>query len=260
MTAANESLRSDYRLYISDSNATLQAMADDLAFRTKCFSLFERMINTVPATVTLSDPVTPLTWKGVDVIMDISSAGLVSVSGLIRNLYTTITPPDTVSYTTTSAAGNSSAQTTDTTSGNGTSLYGNTTYWPFNTTIEQGTTSLNFEDVSYPINDEIFILPAQSLVNSTALSVDLRAAALTSLAANGAMTGVLYVPTAVEGAINNAIQNVTVSMSAYGTAGNYTLYEGSVVTTSVARSVIAKVVMGDSASRTLKLSIFDSTT
>lgn len=238
----------------------MQTLADDLAFRTKCFDLFERMINTVPSTVTLSDPVTPLTWKSVNVIMDISSVGQVSVSGLIRNLYTTTTPPDTVSYTTTSAAGNSSTLTTDTTSGNGTSLFGNTTYWPFNTTIEQGTTSLNFEDVSYPINDDIFILPAQSLVNSTAVSVDLRAAALTSLAANGSMTGVLYVPTAVEGAINNAIQNVTVSMTEYGTAGNYTLYEGSVVTTSVARNVIAKVVLGDSASRTLKLSIFDSMT
>lgn len=260
MTAANVSDRSDYRLYISDNNATLQSMSEDYAFRTKCFSLFERMINTVPATVTLSDPVTPLTWKGVDVIMDIDTTGTVSVSGLIRNLYTTISPPETVSYTLTSAGGNSSAQTSNTTSGNGTSLYGNTQYWPFNSTIDQGTTSVNFEDVSYPINDDIFILPAQSLVNSTAVSVTLRAAALTSLASSDGMTGVLYVPTAVEGTLNNAIENVTVSMTEYGTAGNYTLYEGSVATTSVARSVISKVVMGDYASRTLKINLFTSTT
>lgn len=216
------------------------------------------MINTVPATVTLSDPVTPLIWKGVNVIMDINSTGTVSVSGLIRNLYTSITPPEVISYTTTSAAGNSSNYTSDTASGNGTSLYGSTQYWPFNSTITQGTTSLNFEDVSYPINDEIFILPAQSLVNSTTNSVTLRAASLTSLASSNEMTGVLYVPTAVQGALNNAIQNVTVSMSEYGTAGNYTLYEGSVVTTTVARSVIAKVIMGDSASRTLKINLFGS--
>lgn len=258
MTATNVSERSDYRLYISDGNATLQSMSEEYAFRTKCFSLFERMINTVPATVTLSEPVTPLTWKGVDVIMDIDSAGTASVSGLIRNLYTTITPPETVSYTTTSAAGNSSSQTSDVASGNGTSLYGITQYWPFNSTIEQGTTSVNFEDVSYPINDEIFILPAQSVINSTAVSVTLRAAALTSLASSDGMQGLLYVPTVVQGTRNKEIVNVTVSMSEYGTAGNYTLYEGSVVTTSVATSVISKVMMGDSASRTIKINLFNS--
>lgn len=259
MTATNVSKRSDYRLYISDNNATLQSMSEDYAFRTRCFSVFERMINTVPATVKLSEPVTPLTWKGVDVIMDINSTGTVSVSGLIRNLYSTIAPPETVSYTLTSTAGNSSAQTSNTASGNGTSLYGSTQYWPFNSTIEQGTTSVNFEDVSYPINDDIFILPAQSLVNSTAVSVTLRAAALTSLVSGSEMTGLLYVPTAVQGALINTIQNVTVSMAEYGTAGNYTLYEGTVVTTSVARSVISKVIVGDYASRTLKINLFTTT-
>lgn len=257
MTAANVSERSDLRLYSSDSNATLQGMTDDEIFRTKCYAVFEKMINTVPATVTLSDPVTPLTWKGVDVMMDIDSAGTVSVSGLIRNLYTTVTPPSTVSYTTASAAGNSTTQTSSTATGSGTSLYGNTKYWPFNSTISQGTTSVDFEDVSYPVNDNMFILPAQSTVNTTAKSVTMRAAALTSLASADGMSGILYVPTAMQGAANNAIVEVPVSMSAYGTAGNYTLYQGSVVATSVARSVIAKVAIGDAASRTVKIRLFN---
>lgn len=200
-----------------------------------------------------------MTWKAVDVVMDIDTAGTVSVSGLIRNLYTTITPPDTVSYTTYStAAGNSSVQTSDAVSGTGTSLYGNTTYWSFNTSIASpSTTALTFEDVSYPINDNIFLLPAQSLVNTTSTSVTLRAAALTSLASNGSMTATLFVPTRLQGAVNNEIQNVTVAMTAYGTAGKYTLYEGSETLTSVARNVIAKVALVGEASRTLKLEVFN---
>lgn len=293
VTAPNVTDRSDYRLYISDANATMQSMREEAAFRSKCFSVFERMINTVPSTVvsepilskssssrcyhrnvtkgvilgefltrksqTLSDVVTPMTWKAVDVVMDIDTAGTVSVSGLIRNLYTSIAPPDTVSYTTYStSAGNSSVQTSDAVSGTGTSLYGNTTYWSFNTsTASPSTTSLNFEDVSYPINDNIFILPAQSLVNKTSKAVTVRAAALTSLASSDSMTATMYVPTSVQGTLNKQIQNVTVPMTAYGTAGNYTLYEGSETLTSVARSVIAKVALGDAASRTLKIKVFN---
>lgn len=45
------------------------------------------MMNVVPSTVTLTDAVTPLTWKGVDVQLDINSDGEVSVAGTIRVSY-----------------------------------------------------------------------------------------------------------------------------------------------------------------------------
>jgi hypothetical protein len=141
----------------------MQALSEEAAFQSTCYALFERMINTVPSTATLSDPIVPMVWKGVNIMLDASSAGIVTISGLIRNLYTTIAPPSAVSYTTTSSAGNST-QTSDTKSGTGTSLFGNTTYFPFNSTIVPGTTSLAIEDVSYPIDDTIFVLPAQSTV------------------------------------------------------------------------------------------------
>ncbi|KAH8900679.1 heme peroxidase [Thozetella sp. PMI_491] len=257
VTAPSEADRSDLRLYASDSNATLAAMTEDAIFRQKCYTIFERMINTVPSTVTLSDPVTPLTWKAVDVALDVDSAGTVSVSGMIRNLCTDVAPPESVAYITVTSAGNSSEQSTGAATGNGTSLFGSTTYWSFNSTISSpGTTSLDFQDVSYPINDNIFVLPVQSVVNRAARSVVLRAAALTSLASDAGMTGVLYVPTSVQGTITKQVQNVTVDMSAYGTAGEYTLYEGN-VTLANAASVVVKVVMGDAASQTVKTSIFD---
>lgn len=69
------------------------------------------------------------------------------------------------------------------------------------------------------------------------------------------MKGVLYVPTAQQGTITKQITNTTVDMSAYGTAGDYTLFEGSAAV-SQATSVIAKVLLGDMGSKTVKTKIF----
>ena len=53
------------------------------AFGLRCSSLFSRMIDTVPRGVTLSAPVTPLTWKAVNLAMDIDSEGTVSLGGAV---------------------------------------------------------------------------------------------------------------------------------------------------------------------------------
>ncbi|KAK9421597.1 putative Peroxidase [Seiridium unicorne] len=236
VTAPREEDRSDLRLYLSDNNATMKAISEEAAFQARCYSLFERMLNTVPEGVTLTDPIVPMTWKAVDMAMDIDTSGNVSVSGMIRNLYTDGSPPSTVTYTTSGADGISAERTSDKSSGSGSSLYGKTTYWHFNTTVASpGTTSLDFEDQTYPINDTIFILPKQS---SSSRSLTIRAAALTSLKAADGMAATLYVPTSVPGLDVKQIQNVTVPLTEYGTAGEYTLYQGSTDTSR--NSVIVK--------------------
>ncbi|KAK6064516.1 WSC domain-containing protein [Seiridium cupressi] len=252
VTAPREEDRSDLRLYLSDNNATMKAISEEAAFQARCYSLFERMLNTVPEGVTLTDPIVPMTWKAVDMVMDIDTSGNVSVSGMIRNLYTDGSPPSTVTYTTSGADGISAERTSDKSSGSGSSLYGKTAYWRFNTTVASpGTTSLDFEDQTYPIYDNIFILPKQS---SSSRSLTIRAAALTSLKADDGMTATLYVPTSVPGLDVKQIQNVTVPLTEYGTAGEYTLYQGSTDTSR--NSVIVKVAMGDIASRTVKSDLF----
>ncbi|TEY67392.1 hypothetical protein BOTCAL_0127g00060 [Botryotinia calthae] len=252
-TAENVADRSDYRLYISDNNATIQSMSEEIAFQTKCNSLFEKMIEVVPSTVTLSDAVKPMEWKAVDVLMDILLSGDISISGLIRNLYTTTRPPKTVSYSTTSSTGTSSEI-----SGSGTSIFGSTTYWPFNSTIAPGTTSLSFNNVTYLVNDNIFVLPAQSYFDSSSRSVIVKSAALTSASGNGVMTAVLYVPTEQEGTISPKIVQQNVTLTSYGTAGAYTLYSTDTVKISSTGTVIVKVAQGDSSSRTVKVTTFAS--
>ncbi|KAF7326455.1 Peroxidase [Mycena venus] len=46
-----------------DGNVTMKRLASADVFNQECTSLFERMINTVPSTVTLTDPVEPINYK-----------------------------------------------------------------------------------------------------------------------------------------------------------------------------------------------------
>lgn len=60
VTALNSSDRSDFRLYSSDNNVTTNTLVTETAFDQKCHGLFERMLNTVPASATLSEIIVPM--------------------------------------------------------------------------------------------------------------------------------------------------------------------------------------------------------
>ncbi|KAK1217383.1 hypothetical protein PQX77_019983 [Marasmius sp. AFHP31] len=59
----NVTTNSDLRIFSSDGNATMQSIASPEVFSKTCGDLFERMINTVPAGVTLTDVVEPIKYK-----------------------------------------------------------------------------------------------------------------------------------------------------------------------------------------------------
>lgn len=84
VTSFNVSSRSDLRLYTSDNNATMQDLSQstDHFFNT-CVNLFERMSNTVPANVTLTDVIEPMTWKPINTTFDFDGESLV-LSGVVR--------------------------------------------------------------------------------------------------------------------------------------------------------------------------------
>jgi hypothetical protein len=133
-----------------------------------------------------------MTWKAVDVQMHLYDSGTVNVSGLIRNLWTTTAPGNTVTYT----IGNSSdVQTSDPSSGTGFGLFGSTTYFPFSSNISPGTTSLDIQGSSFPIDDNIFIIPGQSSVDNISKIIVVEAAMLTSLTTpGGELTAVFMSP------------------------------------------------------------------
>ncbi|KAK7041791.1 hypothetical protein VNI00_009080 [Paramarasmius palmivorus] len=61
--AANVDFRSDDRIFRSDGGVTMQNIAAGPAFNSACSSLVERMINTVPSGVTLTDVIQPIENK-----------------------------------------------------------------------------------------------------------------------------------------------------------------------------------------------------
>lgn len=219
------------------------------------------MIDTVPNSVNLSDPITPLTWKAVNVVQDVDDDGHVYVSGYIRYLYDpklSTLPPDTpIQFWTSTASGSrSQLQTSNATTESGAGLHGNSTYWPFNSSaLEPGTTSLGFLDVTYPVEDRIFVVPARSSYNRTTSELSVTAAALASLNAGEAVSAVVYAQYAVGSTVARQLETLTVSMSEVGTAGNYTLYSAT-LDNAFPNNAVVKIVKGDASSRTIKSGLF----
>ncbi|KAJ8094267.1 hypothetical protein PM082_006806 [Marasmius tenuissimus] len=56
-------MRSDLRIFASDGNVTMRRLAEGNNFDNECASLIERMINTIPKGVTLTDPIVPIEYK-----------------------------------------------------------------------------------------------------------------------------------------------------------------------------------------------------
>jgi Peroxidase len=86
VTSFNVSSRSDLRLYESDGNATMIKLAAQggPGFLSTCNNLLQRMINTIPRGIVLSDVITPQTVKPVNATLDLDASGNVIFSGMIR--------------------------------------------------------------------------------------------------------------------------------------------------------------------------------
>ena len=59
----NETTNSDKRIFNADGNATMEAMAKPEDFQARCADILERMIDTVPSSVKLSDAIQPIEVK-----------------------------------------------------------------------------------------------------------------------------------------------------------------------------------------------------
>ncbi|KAF7363106.1 Peroxidase [Mycena venus] len=63
VVGSNITTRSDFRIFSSDGNVTMQSLASPDNFNQVCADLIGRMIDTVPSTVTLTDPIEPIDFK-----------------------------------------------------------------------------------------------------------------------------------------------------------------------------------------------------
>ena len=108
----NETTRSDLRIFSSDNNVTINAMKSAQAFEDTCYTIFEKLLNTVPSNVNLSDPIIPRPWTMLESSLDLSPTGAVSFAGKFTSWSKTSAPPATASYSySTVGGGNTGPQT-----------------------------------------------------------------------------------------------------------------------------------------------------
>ena len=99
VTTSNVNFTSDKNIFESDGNKTIKAMAgSQAAFEAACFPIFEKMIDTVPSTVTLSGVIGPRQWITMWAFLDLNtSTGAVSYFGRIGT-YSKAAVPKVASY------------------------------------------------------------------------------------------------------------------------------------------------------------------
>ncbi|KAI1879363.1 hypothetical protein JX265_002317 [Neoarthrinium moseri] len=84
IVGANDTMKSDKRVFGADGNATMSALADPANFQAKCADIFERMLDTVPSTVTLSDPIEIVDVKPYIDPLHLQEDGSVLLQGRVR--------------------------------------------------------------------------------------------------------------------------------------------------------------------------------
>lgn len=82
---------SDFKVFSYDQNVTVNGMTDPAEFNSICQTIFQKMIETVPSSVTLSAPIQPYSVKPVNMQLTLNSgASTLQLSGLIRVRTTTL--------------------------------------------------------------------------------------------------------------------------------------------------------------------------
>lgn len=66
---------SDFKVYNIDGNATMNGLTSAETFRNVCKTVLQKMIDTVPSGVTLTDPIAPYAVKPVDMQLTLNSGG-----------------------------------------------------------------------------------------------------------------------------------------------------------------------------------------
>ncbi|KAK4103952.1 heme peroxidase [Parathielavia hyrcaniae] len=93
--AANAGRNSDFKVFNIDGNATITTLTDATVFSNTCRTVLQKMIDVVPAGVTLTDPIAPYAVKPVGMQLTLNSDGTFSLTGHIR-VRTTELPADSI--------------------------------------------------------------------------------------------------------------------------------------------------------------------
>ncbi|EPE28484.1 Heme-dependent peroxidase [Glarea lozoyensis ATCC 20868] len=239
----NDTENSDKRIFKSDGNVTMNALRSATAFRNTCFTVFDKMVNTVPAAVTLSDPVVVRPWTMLESQLDLTSTGTVNFTGKIA-AHGTPAPPSFATYQYgTTGGGNTGSRTSQVgvvqpgfTFGGGQpaptdSLYiglGVIKHYPFWDALFEPVNSVSIttsgSTYTGDINVGIFVIPSMSFFQGT--DIMLRVAVLSSLTTSSSVINVIaWSRVAQTNSLAFRIISTTQTLTFEKTVGSYKIYK-----------------------------------
>ncbi|KAJ4321700.1 hypothetical protein N0V94_002792 [Neodidymelliopsis sp. IMI 364377] len=199
VVAHNDTLNSDKRIFAADNNVTMKALADPKKFQSMCSDIFARMLDTVPSTTTLTEPIEPIALKPSITSFSLMNSTHIKFEGRIRLLSSSDRYDDelvTLDYTPRSApASNSTLNTTIVTKpavfklGTSSGIFGELFKWhefsvvlptdtsikSFNATVSRISTGAQtvYDNAGrgYPMDDTIMYQDAQSCRVDTAATL-----------------------------------------------------------------------------------------
>lgn len=95
----NDTLNSDKRIFSSDGHVTMNKLSDAAVFKAQCEDVFERMIDLVPADVTLTEPLTPVDVKPQIDKLELNANGSIIFEGQLRIRTSPVTGRDPTDMT-----------------------------------------------------------------------------------------------------------------------------------------------------------------
>lgn len=206
---------SDFKVYNSDGNKTMQALSDAEQFRNTCKTVLQKMIEVVPPGVTLTDPIQPYNVKPVNLQLTLANGGQdLQFSGFIRVKTTGLAKDSikdvTITYKNRKGASECGSSCVITTSLQGvTQGFDDTFAWypiettiPAKTGISSFTISVNHADGTkenhdnngkdYPLQDSVLFQKPQSCVLGSSGAFTVVAAVHNDAIANGAKASISY--------------------------------------------------------------------
>ncbi|KAG8421748.1 hypothetical protein J3458_003596 [Metarhizium acridum] len=240
---------SDFKVYNVDGNKTMETLTDANNFRAVCQKVLQKMIEVVPPTVTLTDPIVPYTVKPVNLQLTLTNGGTgLQFTGYIR-VKTTGLAKDSiknVAITYKDRKGNancgaSSCTITSTVQGVAQGFDDNFNFYPIEAVIPAAsgissfTVTVNNADGTskaydnngsgYPLQDDILFQAPQSCVTGSSGALTVVAAVRNDVASNGAQASITYKTPQTNSPVA-LLNNATVPLQKGACLGKYTLFSG----------------------------------
>ncbi len=269
----NESSRSDLRLYESDSNATMIELANQgKGFLDTCVTLMQRMLETVPKGVVLSDIISPMSVKPINATLDYDEKGNVLFKGYIRVsdpclraefilISQTLTPAtSSVSNSLTLTPSTSKPIPLEPETTPGSNVFGTTLFFPFSTTVNKLDSFHAFTVTGYgpprsfSVQTDVFVVPSLTssltTTSSTILNVTIATRSKNSsfgrrmLKRNSTPRIRVQVPVGQAGTLAPAIKTFEpVAVSKTSQKSGYDLWSGSINVGDIATGSVSVAIL-----------------